>query len=55
VSALFDQAMSDDTSSWWLEADGTWTRHARDADGRSLTDLQNAQMKAITVRKRSKR
>ena len=55
VADLFEQAMSDETASWWLEADGTWTRHARDADGRSLTDLQNAQMKAITQRKRSKR
>ncbi|NRD26840.1 RNA degradosome polyphosphate kinase [Frigoribacterium sp. VKM Ac-2836] len=55
VADLFEQAMSDDTASWWLEADGTWTRHARDADGRSLTDLQNSQMKAITQRKRAKR
>ncbi|KPG80369.1 RNA degradosome polyphosphate kinase [Frigoribacterium sp. RIT-PI-h] len=55
VADLFEQAMSDETASWWLEADGTWTRHARDAEGRPLTDLQNAQMKAITQRKRSKR
>ena len=47
--------MSDETASWWLEADGTWTRHARDESGRPLVDLQNALMKQINQRKRSSR
>ncbi|ABS02365.1 polyphosphate kinase [Kineococcus radiotolerans] len=40
VSQLLDQCMADTTSSWHLGADGTWTRHHRDADGAPLTDLQ---------------
>jgi polyphosphate kinase len=40
VSQLLDQCMSDTISAWHLGADGTWTRHHRDADGAPLTDLQ---------------
>jgi len=42
LQALFDLAMDDGTSSWHLAADGTWTRHYRDADGEPLVDLQTA-------------
>ncbi|MFM9877680.1 MAG: RNA degradosome polyphosphate kinase [Rhodoglobus sp.] len=49
---LFDLAMSDDTSSWWLETDGTWTRHNRAANGAPLQDMQNVLMKQISQRKR---
>ena len=49
---LFDLAMSDDTSSWWLEPDGTWTRHNRTQDGAPLQDMQNVLMKQISQRKR---
>nr|HPG76257.1 RNA degradosome polyphosphate kinase [Rhodoglobus sp.] len=49
---LFDLAMSDDTSSWWLEPDGTWTRHNRAQDGAPLQDMQNVLMKQISQRKR---
>jgi len=38
---LVDLAVADSTSSWWLEPDGTWTRHHRDADGNPLVDLQS--------------
>ena len=48
---LFDLAMSD-TSSWWLEPDGTWTRHNRAQDGAPLQDMQNVLMKQISQRKR---
>jgi polyphosphate kinase len=37
---LIDLAMDDGTASWWLGADGTWTRHHRDRVGRPLRDLQ---------------
>jgi len=40
LRGLLDLAMDDSTGSWWLGADGTWTRHARDEDGRHLRDLQ---------------
>jgi polyphosphate kinase len=50
---LFDLAMSDDTSSWWLGDDGQWTRHDRDESGEPLRDLQNELMKQIGARKRT--
>ena len=37
---LNNRAMSDDTSSWHLHADGTWVRHALHEDGTPLADLQ---------------
>jgi len=40
LRALIDLAMDEGTASWWLDADGTWTRHHLDADGNSLRDLQ---------------
>ncbi len=49
---LFNLAMSDDTSSWWLEPDGTWTRHSVAEDGTLLADMQNVLMKQISQRKR---
>jgi polyphosphate kinase len=37
---LLDLGMDDGTSSWWLDGEGLWTRHARDAAGRPLRDVQ---------------
>jgi len=37
---LLDLSMDDATASWWLDGDGRWTRHHRDADGQPLRDLQ---------------
>jgi len=34
--------MDDGTSSWWLDADGNWTRHARDEAGAPLRDVQES-------------
>ncbi|WP_103062034.1 RNA degradosome polyphosphate kinase [Actinomyces qiguomingii] len=31
-------------TSWWLNPDGTWTRHTRDAEGNRLEDIQNTMM-----------
>ena len=39
---LIALGMDDATSSWWLDADGNWTRHARDAGGRPLRDVQES-------------
>jgi polyphosphate kinase len=36
---LLDLGLSDDTDAWHLDADGTWTRHHRDAEGQPLADL----------------
>ncbi len=37
---LIDLGLDDTTSSWWLEGDGNWTRHARDGNGAPLLDVQ---------------
>ena len=34
--------MDDGTSSWWLDAYGNWTRHARDEAGAPLRDVQES-------------
>jgi polyphosphate kinase len=42
---LIARGMDDGTSSWWLGGDGDWTRHARDASGRPLRDVQESLIK----------
>jgi polyphosphate kinase len=37
---LIDMAMDPGTASWWLDADGVWTRHHLDESGKPLVDLQ---------------
>lgn len=51
IDELFDLALSDDTSSWWLDENGEWTRHAVTAEGGRLHDLQNVVMRQILARK----
>jgi polyphosphate kinase len=53
IDELFDLSMSDDTASWSLEADGTWTRHHLAEDGTPLRDMQNVVMRQISQRKRT--
>ncbi len=36
------RGMDSGTSSWWLDGDGTWTRHARDDSGTPLRDVQES-------------
>ena len=33
--------LSEETSSWHLDAEGAWTRHSRDSSGRPLRDVQS--------------
>ncbi|MFI7383566.1 RNA degradosome polyphosphate kinase [Streptomyces sp. NPDC049813] len=40
LSRLLETGMSDTTASWHLGPDGEWTRHAFDADGRPLRNVQ---------------
>ncbi|HEY2519420.1 MAG TPA: RNA degradosome polyphosphate kinase [Streptosporangiaceae bacterium] len=37
---LLELGMDDSTASWWLDADGTWTRHHLGPDGERLRDIQ---------------
>ncbi|WP_022900772.1 RNA degradosome polyphosphate kinase [Humibacter albus] len=50
---LFDRAMDDRTSSWWLDSQGDWVRHSLDEDGKPLDDLQNRLMQVISHRSRA--
>ncbi len=54
LGAFFDLAMDDGTSSWHLGADGVWKRHAVDADGKPLIDLQDKTMGLIQRRRRAR-
>ncbi|MEB8340567.1 RNA degradosome polyphosphate kinase [Streptomyces endophyticus] len=40
LSRLLETGMSDATASWHLGPDGNWTRHALDADGQPLRNVQ---------------
>jgi len=42
---LIAMGMDDGTSSWWLDGDGNWSRHARDAADRPLRDVQESLIK----------
>ncbi|MDJ0338334.1 RNA degradosome polyphosphate kinase [Cryobacterium sp. PH31-O1] len=53
IEALFERAMDDRTSSWWLDETGHWTRHDVDENGVHLSDMQNKLMQQISARKRS--
>lgn len=54
VDEMFALAMSDATSAWSLDAEGTWTRRSRSDSGNSLEDLQTVLMQRIS-RGRSRR
>jgi len=54
LSAFFDLAMHPGTSSWHLGVDGGWERHAVDADGQPLIDLQDMTMGLIQRRRRAR-
>ncbi|MFD7644932.1 RNA degradosome polyphosphate kinase [Kitasatospora sp. NPDC059795] len=41
LNGLLDLGVSDDTDSWHLGPDGTWIRHAQDAEGRPLRHVQD--------------
>ena len=40
LRGLIDMAMDDTTATWWLDSDGSWTRHHLDASGAPLNDIQ---------------
>jgi polyphosphate kinase len=47
---FLDMGMDDGTSSWWLSADGYWTRHSRDENGNPLRDVQETLVRERRVR-----
>ncbi len=54
LTDLFELAMSDTTSSWWLGPEGDWTRHSLDEDGKPLVDIQDRTMADVQRRRRSR-
>jgi polyphosphate kinase len=54
LTALFDLAMADTTSSWRLGEGGEWTRHSTDGDGKPLVDLQEKTMTQVQRRRRAR-
>lgn len=52
--AFFELAMDPGTSSWHLGGGGIWERHAVDADGNPLVDLQDKTMGLIQRRRRAR-
>jgi polyphosphate kinase len=50
---LFTLAMSETSSSWHLETDGTWTRHQFDESGKKLVDVQDELMRFTAGRRAS--
>ncbi|RSX55169.1 polyphosphate kinase [Bifidobacterium dolichotidis] len=47
-----DLQMSDSTMSWHMQADGTYVRHSKDADGRPLVDSQEFLIRQHSRKKR---
>ncbi|WP_438352254.1 RNA degradosome polyphosphate kinase [Microbacterium sp. CJ88] len=54
LTDLFDLAMAETTSSWWLGSDGEWTRHSTGEDGAPLIDLQERTMATVQRRRRAR-
>ena len=52
IDELFELAMSDSSSSWRLESDGSWTRKQTDANGNPLVDVQDELMRRVAAKKR---
>ena len=52
---LFALAMSDDSSSWHLETNGTWSRHQFDANGKKLIDVQDELMRFTSSRRSTRK
>jgi polyphosphate kinase len=50
VRRFLDIGMDDGTSSWWLNADGYWTRHSRDEAGNPLRDVQETLVRERRIR-----
>jgi polyphosphate kinase len=50
---LFTLAMSENSSSWHLETNGSWTRHQFDESSNKLTDVQDELMRFVSSRKAS--
>ena len=51
LTALFELCMSDTSATWHLDSSGSWTRFAKDAEGRPLVDVQDKIMKDVIAKR----
>ena len=51
LTGLFELGMADTSATWHLDADGAWTRFAKDADGKPLVDVQDKIMKDVIAKR----
>ena len=52
---LMKLGMSEGTSSWHLQSDGSWVRHHLDDEGEPLTDVQSELIESYARRRRKAR
>ncbi len=52
VGRLLDLAFDEGTTSWWLQPSGEWERHAFDAEGAPLRDMQDVLIQSKRRRQR---
>jgi polyphosphate kinase len=55
LTRISERVFSPEISSWRLEADGSWTRRHRDADGNPLIDIQSEFITQAEARKKAQR
>ena len=51
LTGLFELGMADTSATWHLDADGAWTRFAKDTDGKPLVDVQDKIMKDVIAKR----
>lgn len=54
LTALFESAMNEKVASWYLDSDGTWTRHQNNSEGSGLIDLQDQIMQEVHAKRNSR-
>ncbi|TIH37358.1 RNA degradosome polyphosphate kinase [Subtercola vilae] len=53
IASMFELAMSDTVTAWWLDGEGEWARHTTNDAGETLIDLQDRLMYLTSRRKRT--
>jgi len=54
LNGLFETAMSETVASWYLSADGQWSRHQHNANGEILIDLQDHVMNEVYAKRNNR-
>jgi len=54
LTGMFELCMADTSATWRLNEAGTWTRFAKDADGKPLVDVQDKIMQDVLAKKNHK-